>query len=63
MKTNVSEANRKATQMKVIIYKTRKPELVDYMKTRLKDMKIEEVRGRLSKVKGSLAEDIIKHRE
>lgn len=63
MKTDVSETNRKATKMKVIIYKTRKPEMVDYMKTRLKDMKIEEVRGRLSKIKGSLADDIIKHRE
>ena len=63
MKTNTEKINKKTAQMRVIIYKTKKPELVNYMKKQLKDIRIEEVRSRLSKVKGSLAEDIIKHRE
>lgn len=47
----------------VIVYKTKKSELVDYMKTRLTDVDISEIRRRLSKIKGSLAEDVIKQRE
>lgn len=63
MPSELEQINAKTAQMKVIVYKTKKAELVDYMKKRLKDTDIKDVRNRLSKLKGSLAEDIRKHRE
>ena len=63
MKADIEKINEKKAEMRVIIYKTKKSELVNYMKKRIKDVKLEDVRSRLSKVKESLAEDIKKHRE
>ena len=63
MVAGLEEINKKTAQMRVIIYKTKKAELVSYMKSRLKNVNLEEVRSRLSKVKKPLAEDVIKHRE
>jgi len=63
MKADIEKINEKKAEMRVIIYKTKKSELVNYMKKRIKDVKLEDVRSRLSKVKESLAEDVNKHRE
>lgn len=61
--SKLNELHKTIRGINVIVYKTKKSELVDYMKTRLANVDIGEVRRRLSKIKGSLAEDIVKNRE
>ena len=64
MRSTVESINKETAQTRFIVYKTKKAELVNYLKNRLKkDVQISEVRSRLSKIKESLAEDVVKHRE
>lgn len=57
--------NKKAVQinLEIIIHKIQESELMNYMKKKSRKVRLSTLRDRLSKIKGSLSEEIVKDRE
>lgn len=59
---NVPQNIMRAT-IQLAVFKAKKPPLIEYMQKNIKkEVGIEEVRGRLSKISASLSEEIIENR-
>lgn len=57
--------NKKATEaaINLILCKSGRYELFDFMGKHARDMKLKDLRKTMSKIKGSMSDDIIEHRE
>lgn len=63
--TNKSIINQKSIElnMQIIVNKIKRSELINYMRKKTRNIDLDKVRERTSKINNNLSEDVIKSRE